>query len=412
VSAATPLPKIKVNSQGLYNSVTGKAFTPRGTNYVRLAETPAGATYHSTFEPGQYNLEKVRAFLTQMQSDKYNTVRVFIDNGTFVAPDHGISENVNSTKPIHGPYIDNVASFVKEAEQRGIYVLPVMHAIPANIYYYQIAGQPAANISDNNILYMDPGYIKAKEEYMKQFAAAMVQRLGNTNAILAYASDNEVAFDASKAPFDKMSGTVTPVDGVTYDMSKLSDRQQAADASLVQYTVNMKRGLLAGDQGALYTMGFFTNRAVGKQAFDGFTQYCSTACSPGVDYRVPGRPLVVSMYGAVDFIGLHMYPTNASGYTPKSDLETSEASQLKKPYIIGEFGAIKSMYNNNITKAATAMRDTQIATCKIGAKGWLFWAWDTYEKIGEQPLFFMQTEKNGAINGMLAPKVRPNACQK
>jgi hypothetical protein len=93
-------------------------------------------------------------------------------------------------------------------------------------------------------------------------------------------------------------------------------------------------------------------------------------------------------------------------------LNTSEASQLKKPYIIGEFGAIKSMYGNNITKAATAMRDTQIATCQAGAKGWVFWAWDTYENIGDQQLFFMQNEKNGAINGMLAPKVRPDACRK
>jgi hypothetical protein len=394
--------------------VTGKTFTPRGTNYVRLTQTSEGATYHSTFEPGQYDINKVRAVLNQMQYDKYNAVRVFIDNGTFSAPDHGISANVNSMEPIHAPYMNNVASFISEAQQRGIYVLPVLHGLPANIYYYQIAGQPAANISDNNILYMDPGYIKAKEEYMKQFAAAMVQRLGNTNAILAYASDNEVAFDGAKAPFNKMSGTVKTVTGATYNMAKLADRQLAADASLAQYAVNMKRGLLAGDPSALYTMGFFTNRAVGKTVFDGFKLYCSANCSPTVDYRVPGRPSVFTATGPIDFIGLHMYPVKNTSYTPKSDLDTIEVSKLKKPYIIGEFGAIKTVYNNDVIKAAYAMRDTQIATCKIGtgAKGWLFWAWDTYENLGDQQLFFMQDESGGAINGILAPIVRPNACVK
>lgn len=410
-AAASALDKIKVNQSGLYDSVTGKTFIPRGANYIRLAQTPNGAVYHSTFEPDHYDPAAVQAFLNQMQHDGYNSVRVFIDPGTFTAPFHGISENVNSRNPIYGRYMDNVASFVKEATKRGIYVIPSIDGIPANIYYYSIAGQPGPNIAGNNILYLDKGFITAKTEYMKQFSSALLARIGvqNSSAILAYESDNEVFFDASKAPYDKLSGTVTPVNGVQYDMSKTADRQQSADASLVEYSHRIKKGLQAADPDALLTMGFFTNNAVGKTGFNGLATSCSTNCQSTVDYRVPGRAAALSIFGAVDFLDIHLYPSSAS-YHPDNDLGSIEYTLFKKPYIIGEMGAFKTVYQNNITQAAYGMRDTQKATCGLSAKGWLFWAWDTHENLAGQPSLYMLSDNNGAINGQLAPIARPDPC--
>lgn len=408
---ATAPDRIKVQQNGLYDSVTGKSFIPRGANYIRLAQIPDGTVYHSTFEPGRYDLPAVQAFLNQMQHDGYNTVRVFINSGTFTPPFHGISENVNSHNPIYGPYMDNVASFVEEAASRGIYVLPSVDGIPANIYYYSIAGQPGPNIAGNNILYLDKGFITAKAEYLKQFAAALLTRIGaqNSSDILAYESDNEVFFDASKAPYDKMSETVTPVNGLTYDMSKMADRQQSADASLVEYSYRIKKGLQAADPDALLTMGFFTNYAVGKTGFNGLATYCSTSCQSTTDYRVPGRAAALSIFGAVDFLDIHTYLNNSS-YNPVTDLNSIEYTLFKKPYIIGEMGVFKSVYNNNITQAAYGMRNTQIATCTLSAQGWLFWAWDTHENLAGQPLLYMLSDNNGAISGQLAPIVHPDPC--
>jgi hypothetical protein len=51
--AATPPHRIKADSSGLYDTVTGQRFTPRGANHVRLASSQAGA-YHSNFEPGKF----------------------------------------------------------------------------------------------------------------------------------------------------------------------------------------------------------------------------------------------------------------------------------------------------------------------------------------------------------------------
>jgi hypothetical protein len=58
---------------------------------------------------------------------------------------------------------------------------------------------------------------------------------------------------------------VTPLNGVTYDMSNPTDRQQSADASLVEYTIRVKARLTSVDHDALLAAGFFAYQAVGKQ---------------------------------------------------------------------------------------------------------------------------------------------------
>jgi hypothetical protein len=413
--AAGLLDKILARPSGLYDSVTGAAFTPRGTDFVRLTKAPDGSVYHSTFEPGQYTSANAQAVLNNMKtSSGYNAVRVFIDPGEFTTPSHGISTSVSSTTPIKAAYIANVADFIRRAAADGIYTIPVLSDIPANTYYYKTAGSPAGNIKGNNVLYLDPRYVAAKEEYLRQFVSALAGLLGSQAAdsdVLAYESDNEVYFDASQPPFSTMSGTLTSLDGVTYNMSQPAQRQQAADANLVAYSRDMKNALVQADPGALLMMGFFTNKAVGKPGFNGFTTYCSTNCKPGTDYRVPGRAASVSIYGTVDILDIHVYPTSSS-YSLTTDLNSIEYSLFKKPYIIGEFGAIKSVYGNNITTAAYAMKNLQIASCGLHAKGWLFWTWDTdtMTSLATQNLFYSLADSRGAINGQLAPVARPNPC--
>jgi hypothetical protein len=415
-AATLPPNKIKGNATKLYDSVTGKQFQPRGANYVRL--TPIdNYSYHSTFEPGQYNLAAVRAFFAQMEHDKYNVVRVFIDPGnTDATKAHGIGRGMGTYDKVYGPYMDNFASFVNEAAARGIYVLPSMDVFPQNSYYWgmvgdKIAGVGTPNMDGRNLSYMDKGRVAAKAEYMKNFAEALVQRVGaNKTAILAYQADNEVFFETNKAPFNKMSGTVTPVDGKTYDMANATERQNAADASIVVYSHLIKNELVKADPDALMTMGFFTNRAVGKPGYNGLTtNVCENNCPTNVNYWVPGRPSTLAAWGKIDFIDLHFYPDSAS-YSPANDLTNMEKPWFQKPFIIGEFGAYKPAYNNDLIKAAYAMRDFRVATCQQGAQGWIFWTWDTYENLASQDLFFRMTENRGAINGQLAPIAQPNPC--
>lgn len=412
-AADTPVPKIKVTSSGFVRDSDKATFTPRGANFVRLQPLAGGGSYHSTFEPGLYDGALAKQALVDMRASGYNFVRVFIDSGSFTAPFHGNSANVDSEEPVRAEYMNNVAAFVKEAANQGIYVMPSIDYIPANKGYYKIAGTPAANIADVNIKYLDKGFVTAKAEYMAQFAKDLIKRLGpqHKNAVLAYAADNEAFFDASKAPYNAMSGSVTTLDGKTYDMSKPVERQQSADANLIKYSQLMKQALQSVDPELLLTMGFFTNAAVGKQGFDGLTFHCDHNCDPQKDYRVPGRSVAISKQGALDFVDLHVYPSGKN-YDLNADMQSIDGGKFERPLLIGEMGAPKSAYGNDIGAAAVGMRDLQVASCTYKAKGWAFWTWDTTEDLADQRRFYNLKDQGGAINAQLAPTVRFDPCTK
>ena len=411
------LPQIGMNSSGFYVTTLNRPFVPRGANFVRLATSPSGIVYHSVFEPGQYNSTNVKNSLAGMKNSGYNVVRVFIDPGEFTTPSHGISTAIGSTTPINEAYIRNVADFVKQAASNGIYTIPIIDGIPANTYYYKTAGSPTAEIGGQNVVYLDTRYVQAKEMYVKEFVKALKANLsaGSRQAVLAYQTDNEVFFEGNQPPFNKMSGTLTSLDGVAYDMSKPDRRQQAADANLVVYATKMKQAITSVDPQALLTLGFFTNNAVQKTAFNGLATYCdnSTAqkCGATTDYRTPGRPASVSIFSQVDFIDMHAY-SSGPNYSLKNDLASSEYALFKKPYIIGEFGTEKK-YFSNITTAAIGMKNFQTTSCGLNAKGWLFWTWDTNltTSLAYQDLFYSLADSNGAINGQLAPVARPDPCK-
>lgn len=412
-AAGAPLNLIKANSNVLYDSVTGANFVPRGANYMRIGGT-AASPYVNTFEPGRYTSAEAQNILDGLKiASSYNAVRVFIDpgDGNFA---HGIGTNTTSDG-LNTAYLNNVADFVNRAAANGIYVMMSMDAWPGSTPYlnaYVAAGGNQDVVDGNNAWFMSKGRIAAKKLYLKNFVADLVSRVGaNKTAVLAYETDNEAYFDTAYPPFNRTTGTFLGTDGLTYDMASPSSRQQAADASLVIYSQSAADGVHASDSTALVSMGFFTNYAVGRTSFNGLPASANT--------WAPGRPAAVSIYGGADFIDLHTYPDNVTTYSASNDLATSEVGLVAKPYIIGEFGAQKSVYSNNIVTAAYAMRDLQIAECSVlnskskGAQGWLFWTYDTdtTTSLANQGLFYSLADSNGAINGQLAPVVRPDPCR-
>jgi hypothetical protein len=92
-------------------------------------------------------------------------------------------------------------------------------------------------------------------------------------------------------------------------------------------------------------------------------------------------------------------------------LDAHAMGSRKDPYIIGEFGALRSAYGGDIVAAAYGMRDTQRQMCALGAQGYLYFTWDTTERLASLELFFPMAEQRGAINGQLAPIVRPDPCR-
>lgn len=390
---------------------TDTKFVPRGANYIRLHEFQQ-EVYHSTFEPGQYDAVRAEGALTALSHDGYNTVRVFIDPGSIPAAQaghaHGLGRGVDDNEPIYAPYMDNVADFVGRAGAHRIYVMFALDAFPQNQFYYSLVGATdRTQIDGNNLFYLHPGMHKAKAAYMTNFVSALHQRIGDSgmSTVLAYATDNEAFVVGDKAPFSLKSGQVATAAGA-YDMAKPDQRQQAQDANLVAYANSMADAARAADPAAMVTMGAFTYAAVGKPGPAGLPIRCSTDCQPNVDYRYPARPGKLS---GLSFLDLHIYPDGRADSLERN-LTSIEWNDVHGTVILGEHGAFKEFHGNNITRAAYAMRDLQVATCGRGMVGWLFWTWDTTETADQRRLFTL-TESGGAINGQLAPIARPNPCK-
>lgn len=415
--AATTLPRVSVSGSSLI--VNGGAFTGRGYNFVRLAKDSTGVEFHSTFEPGLWDEAAAQAAIGQWSADGLDYVRVFVDPGSWSTP-RGIGGGVDTAvpaidrKPFSDAYMGNVARFVALANEKSVYVVPVLSDIPVNCFFYAFlcdhTAPAAVNVADVNTFWMDPNFVAAKAEYVRLFTLDVKARLGTTTGLLAVESDNEAQYNASQPPFDKRSGTVKGSNGKTYDMASLPSRQAAADESFAFYVSKVRTALRKADP-VLLMVGQFTNFAVGKTSYDGLS-FCSgpAPCKPHTDYRVPVR-LSRALPDVVDF---HAYPRNpGTGYTLAADLKTGEQDKvITRPWVLGEFGAFREFFPT-VTEAADNASVTRVAACKLGSKLYGYWTWDTtFELDGSSEMQRMYTgrQDGGAINGKFAPVAEPYDC--
>jgi hypothetical protein len=432
--AADPLSRVVVDQGpgkrlgGFRDAADGAAFVPRGANYIRLAQAPGGSAYHSTFEPGQYDPARVEAALTAMQRDGFDVVRVFVDGGSI--PDanaghpHGLGRGVDDHGTVYGPYMDNVADFLRRADAHCIRTIVNLDGFPANAHYYtEVADRPPSpDIDGPNLLVLDSMHVQAREAYVGDFVSGLRDRLGaeRLSAVLAYQLENEGFVLGNAKPFGAGGpASVTAANGRTYDMASFGaggDRQRAVDGSFTYLANRLTTAIRRVDPGALVTLGTFTHAAVGKAGPDGVAQNCTGGGCPAIDYRYPARPAVLARDTELSFLDVHLYPAPQPGgvndpYSLDRDLATSEWQQVAgKPAIVGEYGALKSFWGDDVVKAAFGMRDLQVDTCRMGFGGWVSWTFDTNEPLAEQERFFSLADGGGAINGQLAPIARPDPC--
>jgi len=299
-----------------------------------------------------------------MQAYGYNTVRVFIDPGSWTrdsAAHNGIAGDYN-VSGLDVNYLNDVVDFVQKAEAHGIYVIPSLDGYPHDVYYDGLV--TPQNCMDQidwpNAQVMCAGHVNAERQYVTDFVTYLQSHLtaSQLNAILAYQLSNEQTFTSSNLPFVRTDSGFAPVtaDGMSYDMSIPSKRQDAADSNLVNWANTLTNAIKAVDSGAMTTVGFFTYSSVGKPsgpsnllpAYENWQgDPCPTTC-------FPGRPAVLTLYSNVDFVDLHLYPMGPS-YSMNADLASTEWSLIYGPLIMGEYGAFKSAYPD-YTSAAYPLR--------------------------------------------------------
>ncbi|HKT02699.1 MAG TPA: cellulase family glycosylhydrolase [Rugosimonospora sp.] len=421
----TPVPdRIASTGNTFFDTVTHLEFLPRGANYVRLAG-PAGAPWHSTFEPGLYDSAGAGRMLNFLKTASgYNTVRVFVDSGG-TGLGHGIGANPVGPGGLRAAYLDGLADFVSQAAANGIYVMLSADSVPFNRYYddwvAKVPGAPFPDATDFNSYYLDPGWILAKQAYLQNLTTLLESRLGAyRTAILAYETDNEVFFHTDELPFSQGAGRYTlHATGDTYDMGTPAGRQNLLQDGLAKYANAAVQAVHAADAQALVTVGLGTNFAVGKAGQTGLPVRCDAGPScptvPLYKYWYPGDPVTVAAKSAIDFVDMHVYP-QGGGYSIAADLASSGVPNLSKPFMLGELGADKTVYPD-IRVAAVDMRTKQVQSCAVGrgAKGWLFFTYDSdivVPNLGNQGRYYslLDPDGSGIINGALAPVRNPSPC--
>ena len=371
-----------------YDRSSGNVFTPRGNNYVRLAtltDPDGSADYtHSTFSVGLYDSARAEAALTMMQASGYNVVRVFLwgcCDGTIGDPAGGLAS----------AYIHNVVDFLQRAKTHAIGVIFTSQWLPVYGGYTDSLGACQPQFDDINLMNLSSCGVNATKKFFHDYVQALVNAGAPLDAIFAYDLWNEYYYNATAAPLNTTSGTVTTANGQTYDMSSTASQQQMMDDGLAYFADQNRSAILGIDPTALVTMSFFTPQGPNPTRIG--------------DFRI------IEVYPAVansklDYVDLHAYPI-ASNLTMDQFAENFGfvGYQQQKPILMGEFGAFTADYAS-VGAAATGLQGWQTQSCAYNFQGWLLWTWDT----DEQTELWNALSQGGAINQSLSPAERLNPC--
>ena len=318
-----------------------------------------------------------------MHADGYNVARVFLETTT--------TTSITGNPGLSSPYLDNVTDFLKIADANGIYVIFVTDWLPDSDPYNQIVARECCETFDSsNAVHLSASGVEASRRFYSDFVTELIERNAPLGAVFSFNVSNEIAFDANEPPLTWTSGSVTLGNGRAYDMSKPEDKKRIIDEGLVYYIDQVRLAIQKVDPTSLVGVGFFQPQSPNPTRI--------------------GDPRVIRTYSAIwesnaDYIDLHAYPgleLSLAQYVENYEINGME----EKPIMMGEFGAFKGAYPNS-QAAALALQAWQIESCKYGFDGWLLWTWDN-EFNGEM---YSALTDGGAINGALAPVIRPDPCK-
>jgi hypothetical protein len=391
VPTATPGPaehhigtRVRDGVGEFFDRTTGDKFVPRGMNYVRLATQlkPDGSiTFgHSLFDPGRYDSSVVQTDLGKMHEDGYNVVRVFLSPDTIGAEDGGLS----------APYLANVADFLSQAKQSGIYVIFTLDWVPGGKYGSILSADCCSLFASMNANFLPPAGLAANQAFYQDFIGELLDLGAATDYVFSYQLRNELFFERDQPPLSLTAGMVTTANGKSYDMAVAADKTAMVSENLVYWIDEMRASILEVDPTALVSLGFFQPQEPNKTR-EGDTRLAVT------------EPAI--WQSKADFIDLHPYAgfeLNMKQYAENYGIKGMQ----EKPILMGEFGSTIDRYAST-QAAAKAFVAWQVESCKYGFDGWLFWTWDSG---AEQPNFFNALMDGGAINAVLSPVARPDPC--
>ena len=372
-----------------YDRATGLRFVPRGATYTRLGpiQTPDGViTYHTTFQAGTYDAARAETALRQMAQYGYNTVQVEV---------HGCADRCvadPATGALSGPYLDNVADFIRRARSNNLFVMLRTDDLPHGSSYsnYLFVDHWRADIASVNAQFLTAEGIEANRRYYRDLIQALIARGAPLSNIVGYAIRGEAYMDPTIPPFTTASGFLTAANGQTYDLGNAQDVARMVDDAFVYFVDQIRAAILAVDPSALVGIGFFAPQTPHPWRV-GDTRLTAT------------RGLVTR--STADFVDFHPYPgeeLTLAQFMENYGVDRRPARVL----MMSEFGAYKRTYGS-AARAAQANADWQSESCQYGYDGWLWWTWDTVE---QDPPLWAAIEDNGTVAQALSPRTRPDPC--
>jgi len=360
----------------LFDRRTGRAFVPRGANYVRLA--PEG---HATFNLGRYAGKRASTALLRMRALGYNTVRVFVGGSCTGCGGEGGAPRISRA------YARNLTDFLRRAKKSGQFVILTTQWLPDG-YAGKIGDSPL--VDDVNRIFLTDGGIGAYASFWRDLVLELRRQGAPLDAILAYDVVNEAAFVVDKAPFTLTSGLLRAPSGQSYDLSDPAAREQLLGDGMGTFANRVRAAIRKVDPTSLVSASYFAPLA-------------PNPTRPG-DTRDLRSRFVIER-SQLDLVDIHAYPGG--------DLSLAQHMQnygvdgpTRKPLIIGETGAFREAFASP-ADAAVALRSWQTASCVYGIDGWLLWTWDS----DEQPELWNAQSGGGTIAKALAPQSRPEPCK-
>jgi hypothetical protein len=384
-----PVARIGIRDGKFYDRVTGAAFVPRGSNYIRVAPqtAPGGYTFahHSTFDIGRYNAGRVDAALGRMEASGYNVVRVFF-SGVCLS----ICLGDPTTRGLRLAYLENVADFVTRAKAHGVQVMLTIDAMPAGTTWSARVHSNCCTAYDGFQQWFLPAdSVAAFRDYLTVLVEALLDAGMPADGVFAYSLINEAFMDGDKPPFSLRSGTRTTANGQTYDLSSAAERRRMLEDGLVYWADVMVDAIHQVVSTSLVTIGFFH------------------AHEPNPARRGDARLIYTNEFlqrSQVDFFDFHPYPSvdlTFPQFMENYGISGTEA----KPVVMGEYGAFRFAYGS-AQHAAVDLQRWQQESCAWGFDGWLLWTWDTEE----QPDLWNGRSAGGVIEQALAPRLRVDPC--
>ena len=370
------------NGSEFYDQLTGEKFIPRGVNY---AFVPTGGSYTNlVLRVGTYDPQRTRQDFAHLADLGYNTVRVFLDSCNGGA-------NCIATpgkKGLNPAYMDNIADMMLAARQTGIFIQFTSNDLPDDGGYSQEANANSGEIfaGYRNSFYLRPQSISATRAYWRDILSALQERNAAFDAVLAWQLLNEQWMFRDQPPLSLTSGMVDTTTG-SYDMSDPLQKRQMVSDGLVYYIAQIKEEILSHDPTALVTMGFFVPELVAP------------------DWYVETASLLEK--SDLDFFDFHAYPGALS--LEEHANAFGMIGYDRKPIILGEYGAFRSIYPD-LDTAARVINKWVADSCTLGFDGWLYWSYYPSDASAGDRTWGL-TDENEYLLNLFAPVNQPDPCQ-